>query len=234
MSHLRRLISLLLLMPLLVVLLLPRTTVKAVGIVGLSVTAMDCVGFTVSSYTATFDRDNTGAGQESIEISVRDSANTLLWITTSSIPLGTYPVGGSSATYNLASPVNGALTFTYKSLAGNSLEEQTAFTYTGNCSIPTATPTLTPTPTNTPTPTETPTPTPTPTNTPVSSPTPTPTVTATANYIMRSTVVYGDGQTQDVAIVYEITAGDVGIIVVGAAIFSVLAIMTFLNIRRST
>src|SRR5689334_21261915 len=125
---------------LLALFVLPREHVDAVGITGLSVTAMDCVGFTLSDYDATFDRDNTGTGSESIEISVRDSASTLLWLHTETVALGSYSVPGGSYSYDLASPVNGDLTFTYKSLAGNSLEEQIAFTYTGLCAIPTATP----------------------------------------------------------------------------------------------
>lgn len=205
--------------------------VRALGIVGLTVTSMDCTGFTTSAYTATFDRDNTGLGQESIEITVRDSANTLLWITTSSVPLGTYPSGSSGATYDLASPVNGALTLVYKSLAGNSLEEEIGFTYTGSCVIATATPSLTPTLTLTPTPSETPTPTPTPTETPIFTETPTPTITPTANYVVRATVEAG-GVSQDVAIVYQVDAGQVMIAFLLALIFGVQAVALVRGLRQ--
>lgn len=218
-------------------LLVVTNVTRALGISGLSITAMDCTGFSYSGYTATFDRDNTGSGSESFELTVRDSAGTLLFLSASTVPLGTYPSGGGSATYNLASPVNGDLTLQYKSLAGNSLEEQIAYSYTGVCSIPTATPSLTPTLTETPTPTAThtpsatPTETPTPTLTPVSSYTPTPTASATANYIVRATVEAGD-VSQDVAIVYQIDAGQVMIAFLLALIFGVQAIGLVKGLRQ--
>jgi len=221
----------------LLLLLMPLAHVGALGIAGMSMTVMDCVGFTVSGYTATFDRDNTGAGNESIEISVRDSANTLLWIFTAAMPLGTYPVSGSSASYNLASPVNGALTFTYRSLPGNGFDEQIGFTYTGNCVIPTATPTLTPTntltptATNTPTPTDTPTITPTPTATSVGSPTPTPTATTTPNYVLRATQMFGE-QSYDVAMRMEVTPAEFVMIGFQAATVGLLIIFIFIFVRR--
>ena len=202
-------------LPFLAALLLPLAHVEAVGITGLSVTAMDCVGFTLSDYDATFDRDNTGTGSESIEISVRDSASTLLWLHTETVALGSYSVPGGSYSFDLASPVNGDLTLTYKSLAGNSLEEQIAFTYTGLCTIPTATPTPTPTPTETPTPTPT----------VVASPSP------TANYVLRATIVFGD-TSYDVAMKLEVTPADyvmVGFLVV---ITGLLMMLLFLVVKR--
>jgi hypothetical protein len=86
-------------------------------------------------------------------------------------------------------------------------------------------------PTHTPTPTYTPTVTPSPTltNTPGPSPTPTATITATANYVLRSTVVYGEGEHQDVAVVYQISAGD---ILIGVALFILIALLIFEIIRR--
>jgi len=194
---------------------LPIRQVEAAGITGLSVTAMDCVGFTLSDYNAVFDRDNTGTASESIEISVRDSVGTLLWLHTESVALGTYDVPGGSYSYDLASPVNGDLTLTYKSLAGNSLEEQIAFTYTGLCTIPTATPT----------PTETPTETPTPTATLVASPSP------TANYVLRSTIVFGD-QSYDVALKLEVTPADYVMVGLGVVTVGLLMMLIFLFIKR--
>lgn len=210
-------------------LLFPLRQVGALGIAGLSITSMDCVGFTYSAYTPTFDRDNTGTGAESFQLTVRDSAGTLLFISANTVPLGAYPSSGGSQVYDLASPINGDLTLEYKSLAGNGFEEQIAYSHTGFCSIPTATPTLTATETPTPTPTNTPTPTPTATDTPVFTSTPTPTITPTANYVVRSTVVYGDGEYQDVAVVYQISAGE---IIIGAALFILIALQIFDIIRR--
>lgn len=191
-------------LPALLLLFMPFVHVEAAGVTGLSVTAMDCSGFTLSDYEVAFDRDNTGLGSESVEISVRDSVGTLLWLHTETVALGSYSVPGSTSSYDLASPVNGDLTFTYKSLAGNSLEEQVAFTFTGLCSIPTPTPTPSPTP----------------------EPTATlaPTATTTPNYVLRTTVVFGD-QSYDVAIKMEVTPADyvmIGFLVVIAGLLMVL------------
>lgn len=94
-------------------------------------------------------------------------------------------------------------------------------------------------PTNTPTPTLTPTntPTPTPTNTPGPSPTPTltPTLTytpsATPNFVARSTVSAG-GVNQDVALNYQVDAGQVMIVFLLALIFGIIAIGQVRELRR--
>ncbi len=204
-----------LVMFLLTTLLVPLAHVEAAGIAGLSITAMDCAGFSMSTYTLTADRDNTGTGQESIEATVRDSVGTLLLITPLSIPLGTYTVDPATYTYDLASPVNGDLTFTITSLAGNSLEEQVAYTFTGYCSIPTATPSPTPIPTETPSPT----------------PTLAATASPTANYVLRSTLVIGD-QSYDVAIRMEVTPADYVQVGFSVVIVGLLMTLIFLFVKR--
>lgn len=89
--------------------------------------------------------------------------------------------------------------------------------------LPTHTPTFTPSPT--------PTSTPTPTNTPGPSPTPTLTASPTANYLIRQTVVFGE-ESQDVGIVYQLNAGDVGIMLLLALALMVYLVQLVVNARR--
>lgn len=89
-------------------------------------------------------------------------------------------------------------------------------------------------PTHTPTPTATATHTPTltPTNTPGPSPTPTATATRTPNYVYQATVQVDATQSVDVALRYEVSAGD---LFVGAGIFlsfGLALISMFLGFRR--
>ncbi len=210
--------------------LLPISGVEALTITGISVT-LTCTSFTYTDFSYTFDRDNTGTGQEAYQIIVTDSDNNVVHLVSNTAGLGgPSSEGGNTGSFNLGTAVAGALTYKWVSLAGNGLEEQIAYSVTGFCGdAPTATPTSTPTPTAT----FTPSPTATSTPTPGPSPTLTPSITPTANYVVRSTVVYGDDQTQDVALVYQITAGDVAITLMLAAIFAALLLMMFLQIRRS-
>ena len=227
MTSLRR-FSLLLLLPLLAVLLMPRQPVEALSVTG--TVSLFCANWVWGEHTTTFDRDTSGLGSETYEVIITDSTATVVFYESYNVTLGDYPSGSAVRDYTTL-PAPGLITFVLKSPAGNGFEEQIAYTISDTCTGDG--PTSTPPPTFTPSYTPTLTPTATFTATPGPSPTPTATATNTPNYVMRSTVVYGEGQTQDVAIVYEISAGDIGIIVVGAGIFSVLVIMTFLNIRRS-
>jgi hypothetical protein len=88
-------------------------------------------------------------------------------------------------------------------------------------------------PTHTPTPTATHTPTPTPTLTPTTGPSPTmtPTATRTPNYIFQATVSF-DGNSRDVGLVYQITAGDVGIVLLLALVLVILLVSVVLSLRR--
>ena len=198
------------------------STVEALTVSGLTVT-LTCSGGHYSDFNYTFDRDNTGTGKEAFQIIVTDAGSNVVHLVNNSVDLGPYSETGADFAFNIGTAVPGALVYQWVSQAGNGFDEQVAFSYTGFCGdAPTATPTLTPTPTETPTPTVT----------PGASPTPTPTVTPTANYIQRATVVYGDSQSQDVAIVYQITAGDIALSIIGAAIFGVMVIRVFLEYRR--
>lgn len=89
-------------------------------------------------------------------------------------------------------------------------------------------------PTHTPTPTYTPTPSPTPTLTPTAGPSPTatPTITRTPNFVVRATVEV-DGNSQDTAIVFQVTAGDVAIVVLLALVLGALIVGLVLQARRS-
>lgn len=82
-------------------------------------------------------------------------------------------------------------------------------------------------------PTHTPTPSATPTPTPTAGPsrTPTPTPSATPNYVARS-VIDTDAGAQDVGVVYQMSAGDVGIIAVVGVLIGLQVITMFMAIRR--
>lgn len=82
-------------------------------------------------------------------------------------------------------------------------------------------------------PTHTPTPTATPTMTPTTgpSPTPTPTASATPNYVVHSTVEV-DGDSQDVAIVYQATAGEVATVIGLLVLIGLTVVGGFLKARR--
>lgn len=82
-------------------------------------------------------------------------------------------------------------------------------------------PTHTPTPTNTPTRTPTPGPSPTPTATP----------TRTPDFVSRSSVETTDGE-QDVGVVFQISAGEVGIIALVGVLVGLNVITMFMAIRR--
>lgn len=198
------------------------STVEALNVTGLTVT-LTCTGGHFSDFNYTFNRDNTGTGKEAFQIIVTDAGSNVVHLVSNSLDLGTYSETGADLTYNLGTAVPGAVVYQWVSQAGNGFDEQVAFSYTGFCGdTPTATPTVTPTPTETPTPTVT----------PGASPTPTPTITPTANYIQRATVVYGDNQSQDVAIVYQITVGEIALAIIGASIFGVMVVRVFLEYRR--
>lgn len=207
---------------------------RALSITGLTVT-LSCSGFTYSGFDFTFDRDNTGAGSESYQIIVTDSAANVVHLVSNTAALGSYSESSGSGSYNLGTPVGGAVTYTWKSLAGNGLEEQIAYQVVGYCgATPTPTPSDTPTPTATltPTPSETPTPTPTLTPTPGPSPTLTPTITNTPNYVVRATVVTGEDTYQDFAVVYQVDGGQLMIAFLLALIFGAQVVGLVLRARK--
>lgn len=82
-------------------------------------------------------------------------------------------------------------------------------------------------------PTHTPTPTATPTLTPTAGPSPTPTATPTAtpNFLARSVIETEDGQ-QDVGVLFQMSAGDVGIVLAIAVLIGLQVVTMFMMIRR--
>lgn len=217
----------LLFLPLFCLCLFGLTPVEAMSISGLTI-SLTCSGFSYTDFTFTFDRNNTGTGNESYQIVVTDSADNVIHLVSNSASLGPYGESAGSGTYNISTAVTGAVTYTWKSLAGNGFEEQIAYQVVGYCGdAPTATPTATATPTETPTPTPTPTETPT----PGPSPTLTPTVTNTPNYVVRATVAVGEGY-QDFAVLYQVDAGQIMIGFLLALVFGALVVDMTLRARK--
>jgi len=219
---------------LLIVLSLAALPAQAMTITGLTIT-LSCSGFDFTAFNYTFDRDNTGSGSESYQITVTDSAANVVHLVSNTVALGPYSEGSGSGSYNLGTPVGGAVTYTWKSLAGNGYEEQIAYQVVGYCgATPTPTPSETPTPTATftPTPSETPTPTPTLTPTPGASPTPTATITNTPNYVVRATVVTGEDTYQDFAVLYQVDGGQLMIAFLLALIFGAQVVGLVLRARK--
>ena len=99
-----------------------------------------CTTFTAAGTGASIlDRDNTGAGQESLRIDVKDGAGTLLYTLTFQNALGSYTGGLINTTAYVTAPSFNPITMTLTSLAGNSLPQQVDFTAQGTCpGLPTA------------------------------------------------------------------------------------------------
>lgn len=91
----------------------------------------------------TLNRDNTGYGQESVRVDVRDGYGTLLFTLSYSNTLQTYSGGIGTFNYTVA-PAANPITFTLTSLAGNGLPEQVDVYAEGDCEelspVPTSTP----------------------------------------------------------------------------------------------
>lgn len=78
------------------------------------------------------NRDNTGVGQESLRVDIRDGNNTLIFTLSFSNVLGNF-AGGIGDFFYTTPPAANPITFTLTSLAGNGLPEQIDFVAQGVC-----------------------------------------------------------------------------------------------------
>lgn len=96
--------------------------------------AITCTDVTAAGTGASIlDRDNTGAGVESLRIDVTDGNGTLLFTLPFSNALGTYAAGLINTTPYTTAPAANPITFTLTSLAGNGLPEQIDIFEVGSC-----------------------------------------------------------------------------------------------------
>ncbi|HEX3052778.1 MAG TPA: hypothetical protein VHP83_19120 [Aggregatilineaceae bacterium] len=95
----------------------------------------DCVSASVASaYSLTYDRDNTGAGAEAIEITITDGAGKLLYYEADTFLVGyTYNSPGGIVVGYSAAPEWNPLIVKIVSLAGNGLAEELVYHNTGTC-----------------------------------------------------------------------------------------------------
>lgn len=91
----------------------------------------------------TLDRDNTGTGNEALNVLVTDGVGTVLVDFDYDSPLATYSGGIGDFEYDTP-PLANPITFTLTSLAGNGLPEQVDYVQVGECEgLPYAAPTAT-------------------------------------------------------------------------------------------
>jgi hypothetical protein len=123
----------------LIVLLVSPTVTHASSYTG--TLRIDCTGFgDPAPNTVTFDRDNTGTGQEAYAYLATDGAGTTIFTFSNQLALGSYTLG-SSPPFSPPPAVN-PITVTLTSLAGNGLLAQTIFTRQGICGNLVKVPTL--------------------------------------------------------------------------------------------
>ena len=135
----------------LVRIVLPLLLVLAVAVVpALGATTDNCAAtatcagfFPTGGFAA--NRDNTGAGAESIAINVVDGNGTVILQVIDSVPLN-WSVTPASILYPwTTAPTANPLNVSVISLAGNGLAQQVLYTRTGNCpGLPTGTVTAAP------------------------------------------------------------------------------------------
>ncbi len=95
----------------------------------------DCLSASVPlAYSFTYDRDNTGVGIESIEVTITDGSGKLLYYQVGSMPVGysSNAPGGVIAGYS-AAPEWNPLIVKIVSSAGNGLAEELVYLNTGTC-----------------------------------------------------------------------------------------------------
>ncbi|MFN8560512.1 MAG: hypothetical protein U0703_02510 [Anaerolineae bacterium] len=93
-----------------------------------------CTDFTAAGTGSdVLDRDNTGAGEESLRIDVTDGAGTLIYTLSFANTLGTYSAGLINTTPYTTAPQYNPITVKITSLAGNSLPEVVQTLGQGNC-----------------------------------------------------------------------------------------------------
>jgi len=97
-------------------------------------TAFTCTDFTAAGTgSSTLNRDNTGLGEESFEITVTDGGGGTLYDQTFQNALGTYAGGLIGTTPYTSAPHFNPLKITVTSLAGNGLPALVGYTATGSC-----------------------------------------------------------------------------------------------------
>jgi hypothetical protein len=95
---------------------------------------LTCTDFTAAGTGAdVLDRDNTGAGQEKVQILVTDGAGTVLYELTFQNGLGSYAAGLINTTLYVTAPKFNPIVFKVTSLAGNGLPEEVEELVTGEC-----------------------------------------------------------------------------------------------------
>ncbi len=95
---------------------------------------LTCTDFTaLNSGAHTLDRDNTGSGQERIELRATDGTGAEIYFLSYTNALGTYPAGIIGTTPYDTAPVANPITFTIVSPAGNGLPEQVDEVFFGSC-----------------------------------------------------------------------------------------------------
>ena len=93
-----------------------------------------CADFTAAGTGADIlDRDNTGVGQEKLQILVTDGVGTVLYTLTFQNGLGTYAGGMIGTTAYTAAPAYNPITVQVISLAGNGLPEEVDVIGVGEC-----------------------------------------------------------------------------------------------------
>ena len=93
---------------------------------------VDCAGFTPSG-SITANRDNTGAGQESIAISVVDGNGTVVLQVVDAVPLNWTVTPPSTVMPWTQTPAANPINVSVVSLAGNGLAEQAIYSVSGGC-----------------------------------------------------------------------------------------------------
>ncbi len=83
--------------------------------------------------TMTLDRDNTGTGNEAMNITVTDGNDTVLYTLDFQNALGDYAAGLLNTTAYTTPPAVNPITFTLTSVAGNGLPAQVDVTSVGSC-----------------------------------------------------------------------------------------------------
>jgi hypothetical protein len=93
--------------------------------------SITCSGFSdLAPNTVTFDRDNTGTGNEAYQYVATDGAGTSIYTLSNQLPLGSYTLGSASFTQ---APAYNPITVKLISPAGNGYSAQTIFSIQGTC-----------------------------------------------------------------------------------------------------
>lgn len=96
-------------------------------------TFLDCTGFAGNMGIITYDRDNTGIGEEAYDITITDGTGTVIWTLQALGSVGSsQPFTGPFVPYNLPPQAN-PITLVLTSLAGNGLPSKVILYITGEC-----------------------------------------------------------------------------------------------------